>query len=48
MARDAEDAGASVAGCADLRILGAAVLGDILHVAERLDVVHDRRALVEP
>src|SRR6185312_10461044 len=47
VARDAEDARARVIGRADLGVLRAAVLRDELHVAERLDVVDDRRALVE-
>ena len=31
-----------------LRVFRAAHRDDVLHVAERLDVVHDRRAHVEP
>src|SRR5262249_5003538 len=47
VARDAEDARAGVVRRADLRVGLAAKVGDVLHVAERLDVVDDRRALVE-
>ena len=47
VAGDAEDAGSRVVGRSDLREGLAAHVGDVLHVAERLHVVHDRRALVE-
>src|SRR5262249_45831345 len=47
VAADAEDARAGVVRRADLRVGVAAHLDDVLHVAERLHVVHDRRALIE-
>src|SRR5580658_10515783 len=47
VARDAEDARPGVPRGADLGVRLSAHVGDVLHVAERLDVVHDRRALVE-
>ena len=47
VAADAEDARAGVVRRAELRVFRAAHLDDVLHVAERLDVVHDGRAHVE-
>ena len=47
VAADAEDAGAGVVRRAELGVRRAAHVHDVLHVAERLHVVHDRRAHVE-
>ena len=47
MTADAEEAGAGVVRRANLRVVVAAHLDDVLHVAERLHVVHDGRTLVE-
>ena len=47
IAADAEDAGAGVIRAADLGVLRAAHADDVLHVAERLDVIDDGGALVE-
>src|ERR1019366_7250512 len=46
-AADADDVGAGVVRCAELGVLRAAHGDDVLHRAERLDVVDDRRAQVE-
>ena len=47
IAAHADDAGAGVVRRAEPRVFRAAHRDDVLHVAERLDVVHDRRAHVE-
>ena len=47
VAADANDARAGVVRAAEPGIFRAAHRDDVLHVAERLDVVHDRRAHVE-
>ena len=47
VAADAEDARAGVVRPAELGVFRAAHRDDMLHVAERLDVVDDRRAHVE-
>ena len=47
VAADADDARAGVVRRAELRVFGAAHADDVLHVAERLDVVDDGRAHVE-
>ncbi len=47
MARDRDDLGAGRAAHAELGVLGAAHANDVGHRRERLDVVDQRRALVE-
>ena len=47
VAADADDARAGVVGRAELRVFRAAHRDDVLHGAERLDVVDDGRAHVE-
>ena len=48
VAAHANDAGASIVRPAELRVFRAARRDDMLHVAESLNVVDDRRAHVEP
>ncbi len=48
MSADADDARAGIVRRAELRVFRAAHLHDVLHRRERLDVVNNRRAHVEP
>ena len=48
IAAQTDDAGAGVVGRAQLGVLGRPHEHDVLHVTQRLDVVHDGRAHVEP
>src|SRR5205085_7663310 len=47
VAADANNPGAGIAGAAQSRILRAAHRDDMLHVTERLNVIHDGRTHVE-